>query len=131
MLGTYESIIELTYSSGGSSIVQNKLHGRKRFDPSHMVFFERDGQTHLVIQQAPYETAYVLDVELRRALIDSDSLLNIMYLLMLEAAGSLETGYSSNRLKCQDSEVVPHSLLAISTSTWLLAYATSHSISCH
>lgn len=39
-----KAIIELTDSSGGSGLVQNKPHRGKRFENSVIVFYVRDGQ---------------------------------------------------------------------------------------
>lgn len=60
---------------------------------------------------------YVCHVELRRALIDPGSSVNIMPVSTLDAVGISSTESSSNQLKCQVLKVVHPSSLAMSTST--------------
>lgn len=71
-----KAIIELTGSSGGSNLVQRPLHRGARFEDNAVVFYEKDKSC--LTTTTNLFTAHVRDMELRRALTDPRSSLNLM-----------------------------------------------------
>lgn len=68
------------------SLVQNRQCGGRRFEDNALVFWEKDRQALPSHHNQPlYVIAYVHDTELKSALIDPDSSLNIMLFSTHEA----------------------------------------------
>lgn len=60
-----KATIGLINSSGGSSVVQNRPHGGRRFEDSTTIFYEKDRKILLSHHNQPvYVIAYIHDVEL-------------------------------------------------------------------
>lgn len=79
-LAITKAIIKL-FDLGAQSLFRESRFGGNRFDDAAMVFYKRNGQALPSHYNTPVcVTAYIHDIELRRALIDLGSSLNIMLL---------------------------------------------------
>lgn len=83
---TTKVIIELTNLLKGSCLAKRRLVGGNKFEDSAKIFYEKDQQDIPSHHNRPlYVTVSVRDVELKRAMTDLRSSLNIISLFMLQA----------------------------------------------
>lgn len=113
------------------SLVQNRQCGGRRFEDNALVFWEKDRQALPSHHNQPlYVIAYVHDTELKSALIDPDSSLNIMLFSTHEALRIPRGRSLSNQSKSGLRKMHPP-LLATSTLTLTTGPIRELLVPCH
>lgn len=87
-LAITKSLIELTDPAESCDMVEGRPRHKGRFDDNAAVFYNKDRRGLPSNHNRPlYMTASVNRVELKRAILDPESSINIISLLTLEAVG--------------------------------------------
>lgn len=117
-LAITKAIIKVTDPSGSSGVTENRLRRNSKFKDNAVVLFDNERCDLPSHHKHPlYVTVKVRDVELKRAIIDQGSPLNIISLSVLDAVDVYRDSVQRQLVRCQDLEVTVSTPLSSWAST--------------